>query len=55
MRVMQTRNRKLVLGILLTVLIVGFMLTVGQVPLAVSQRWMERTPCGRLLRRSSSP
>lgn len=37
MRVMQTRNRKLVLGILLTVLIVGFMLTIGQVPLAVSQ------------------
>src|SRR5262245_46748207 len=37
MSVVQTRNKKLVFGILLTALIVGIMLTIGQVPLAVSQ------------------
>ncbi len=37
MRLMQTRNKKLVFGILLSALVVGFMLTVWQVPLAVSQ------------------
>ena len=37
MRVVQTRNKKLVFGILLSALIVGVMLTIGQVPLAVSQ------------------
>ena len=37
MRVVQTRNKKLVFGILLSALVVGLMLTVGQVPLAVSQ------------------
>ena len=37
MRVVQTRNKKLVFGILLSALMVGVMLTLGQVPLAVSQ------------------
>jgi len=37
MRVVQTRNKSLVFGILLSVLVVGVMLTLGQVPLAVSQ------------------
>ena len=37
MRVVQTRNRGLVFGILLSALVVGVMLTIGQVPLAVSQ------------------
>ncbi|MEE8612706.1 MAG: ethylbenzene dehydrogenase-related protein, partial [Nitrospirales bacterium] len=37
MRVVQTRNKGLVFGILLSVLVVGVMLTLGQVPLAVSQ------------------
>lgn len=37
MRVMQTRNKKVVFGILLSALVVGIMLTIGQVPLAVSQ------------------
>ncbi|MDE3019083.1 MAG: hypothetical protein KGI53_08695, partial [Nitrospirota bacterium] len=37
MRVVQTRNKKVVFGILLSALIVGVMLTLGQVPLAVSQ------------------
>lgn len=37
MRVVQTRSKKLVFGILLSALVVGFMLTLGQVPLAVSQ------------------
>ncbi len=37
MRVVQTRNKGLVFGILLSVLVVGVMLTIGQVPLAVSQ------------------
>jgi len=34
---MQTRNKKVVFGILLSALVVGIMLTIGQVPLAVSQ------------------
>ncbi len=37
MRVVQTRNRGVVFGILLSALMVGIMLTIGQVPLAVSQ------------------
>ena len=37
MRVVQTRNKRLVFGILLSALMVGVMLTIGQVPLAVSQ------------------
>jgi hypothetical protein len=37
MRVVQTTNKKLVFGILLSALVVGIMLTLGQVPLAVSQ------------------
>jgi len=37
MRLVQTRNRRLVFGILLSALVVGVMLTIGQVPLAVSQ------------------
>ncbi len=37
MRLMRTRNRKLVFGILLSALAIGFMLTLWQVPLAVSQ------------------
>ena len=37
MRVVQTRNKGLVFGILLSALVVGVMLTLGQVPLAVSQ------------------
>jgi len=37
MRLMQTRSKKLVFGILLSALVVGFMLTLGQMPLAVSQ------------------
>ncbi|MYA28536.1 MAG: hypothetical protein F4Z24_04345, partial [Nitrospira sp. SB0666_bin_27] len=37
MRVVQTRNKGLVFGILLSALVVGVMLTMGQVPLAVSQ------------------
>lgn len=37
MRLMQTRNKRLVFGILFSALIVGIMLTIGQVPLAVSQ------------------
>ena len=37
MSVVQTRNKKMVFGILLSALIVGVMLTIGQVPLAVSQ------------------
>ena len=37
MRVLQTTNKGLVFAILLSVLAVGAMLTVGQVPLAVSQ------------------
>lgn len=37
MRVMQTRNKRLVFSILLSALLVGLGLTVGQVPLAVSQ------------------
>ncbi|NGZ99318.1 MAG: hypothetical protein CV089_24950, partial [Nitrospira sp. WS110] len=37
MRVAQTTNKKLVFAILLSVLTVGFMLTIGRVPLAVSQ------------------
>ncbi|MGH7254010.1 MAG: ethylbenzene dehydrogenase-related protein, partial [Nitrospiraceae bacterium] len=37
MSVVQTRDRRLVFGILLAALVVGFLLTLGQVPLAVSQ------------------
>jgi hypothetical protein len=37
MRVVQTHSKRVVLGILLSTLIVGVMLTIGQVPLAVSQ------------------
>ena len=37
MRLVQTRNKSLVFGILFSALIVGIMLTIGQVPLAVSQ------------------
>ena len=37
MRVAQTTNKKLVFAILLSVLTVGLMLTLGRVPLAVSQ------------------
>src|SRR5262245_56370140 len=37
MRVVQTHSKGVVLGILLSALIVGVMLTIGQVPLAVSQ------------------
>src|SRR5262249_52215630 len=37
MRVVQTHNKHVVFGILLSALIVGVMLTIGQVPLAVSQ------------------
>lgn len=37
MRLMQTRNKSVVFGILLSALVIGFMLTLGQVPLAVSQ------------------
>jgi len=37
MRVVQTTNKKLVFSILLSALVVGVMLTIGQVPLAVSQ------------------
>src|SRR5437867_12427815 len=37
MSVVQTRDRRLVFGILLSALVVGFLLTLGQVPLAVSQ------------------
>ena len=37
MRLVQTHNKHVVFGILLSALIVGFMLTIGQVPLAVSQ------------------
>ena len=37
MRVVQTHSKRVVLGILLSALIVGVMLTIGQVPLAVSQ------------------
>ena len=37
MRVVQTTNKKLVFAILLSVLTIGVMLTIGQVPLAVSQ------------------
>ena len=37
MRILQTTNKGLVFAILLSVLAVGAMLTVGQVPLAVSQ------------------
>ena len=37
MRLVQTRNKRLVFGILFSALIVGIMLTIGQVPLAVSQ------------------
>lgn len=37
MRVVQTRNKGLVFGILLSALLVGVMLTMGQIPLAVSQ------------------
>ena len=33
MRVVQTRNKGLVFGILLSALVVGVMLTMGQVPL----------------------
>ena len=60
MRVVQTHSKRVVLGILLSALIVGVMLTIGQVPLAVSQpvtipakmikerfRWMARTQSGR--------
>lgn len=32
MRLMQTRNKRLVFGILFSALIVGIMLTIGQVP-----------------------
>jgi len=38
MRVVQTRNKKLVFGILLSALMVGVMLTIGQVPLASVSR-----------------
>ena len=37
MRLVQTRNKSLVFGILFSALVVGIMLTIGQVPLAVSQ------------------
>ena len=37
MRVVQTHSKRVVFGILLSALIVGVMLTIGQVPLAVSQ------------------
>jgi hypothetical protein len=37
MSVVQTHSKRVVLGILLSALIVGVMLTIGQVPLAVSQ------------------
>ena len=37
MRVVQTRNKGLVFGILFSALVVGIMMTIGQVPLAVSQ------------------
>ena len=37
MRVVQTHSKVVVFGILLSALIVGVMLTIGQVPLAVSQ------------------
>ncbi|NOU09840.1 MAG: hypothetical protein HOO98_07465, partial [Nitrospira sp.] len=37
MRVAQTTNKKLVFAILLSALTVGLMLTLGRVPLAVSQ------------------
>ena len=60
MRVVQTHSKRVVFGILLAALIVGVMLTIGQVPLAVSQpvtipakaikgaiRWMARTQSGR--------
>ena len=63
MRVVQTHSKRVVFGILLSALIVGVMLTIGQVPLAVSQpvtipakavkegsRWMARTRYGRAFR-----
>jgi hypothetical protein len=37
MRVVQTHNKRVVFGILLSALIVGVILTIGRVPLAVSQ------------------
>ena len=37
MKIMQTRNRAVVWGVLLSAFIVGVVLTLGQVPLAVSQ------------------
>ena len=37
MRVVQTRNKRFVFGVLLTALAVGALLTLGQIPLAVSQ------------------
>ena len=37
MRVVQTRNKGLVFGMLLSAFVVGVLLTMGQVPLAVSQ------------------
>ena len=37
MRVVQTRNKRFVFGVLLTTLVVGALLTLGQIPLAVSQ------------------
>lgn len=37
MRVAQTTNKKLVFAVLLSALTVGLMLTLGRVPLAVSQ------------------
>jgi hypothetical protein len=61
MRVVQTHSKRVVFGILLSALIVGVMLTIGQVPLAVSQpvtipakmvkgrsRWMVQTQFGRV-------
>ena len=37
MEIMQTKNRAVVWGVLLSAFIVGIVLTLGQVPLAVSQ------------------
>ena len=37
MRLVQTRSKRLVFGILVSALLVGVMLTIGQIPLAVSQ------------------
>src|SRR3989441_7627118 len=61
MEIIHTRNRAVAWGVLLSALVVGVVLTLGQVPLAVSQpvaiqakmikgpfRWTGPTPFGRI-------